>query len=184
MVSSRFQLLFWKVKREKKAQTSPRIHYTPPCLIVSALTWENLAGNGPAGAALSSSENQSYKGSLCWSGTENCTLAAALRLNQRWATLEKTWEFSVCISPPSTSFYFLLASPCLSFAVCLCLSVPQCPYLSIKYIFILNVAVKLDDSNCLSLSVCYLPFSPSVPFSFHFSFLLSVSAQSDCRFPK
>ncbi len=145
-------------------------------------TWENLAGYGPAGAALSSSENQSYKGSLCWSGTENCTLAAALRLNQRWATLEKTWEFSVCLSPPSTSFYFLLASPCLSFAVCLCLSVPQCPCLSIKYILIHGCCCQAGWFN-LSFSFCLLSFSfcfPVIPLClFLFSFLfpsLSINA--------
>lgn len=84
-------------------------------------TCENLAESGPAGAALSSSENHSNKGSLCWSGTENCTLAAALRPNQRWATLEKAPDFSVCLSPPSNLVLFP-TGVALSHLCCLCLS--------------------------------------------------------------
>lgn len=106
---------------------------SPPCLIASAAAWENLPGKSPAAPALSSSENVSYKGQLCWSGNENCTLAAALALNQRWATLEKARkDFSVCLSPPPTSISFLWVSALffLSFAVCLCLSISLLKYIS------------------------------------------------------
>lgn len=62
-------------------------------------------------------ESKRYKGSLCWSGSENCTLAAALRLKQRRATLEKLFLLFTSIH---LMLLFATAPPCLS---CLSLTV-------------------------------------------------------------
>lgn len=143
MVSNSIKMPFSKVG-DKRILRIHQHRRSPTVWDCQQPMWENLVGWGPAGVALSSSwEVPTQRLTVLewhWELQAGSSSDTYPELGNTWKDL--TFFLPVCPSPPSTSFYFLLASGCLSFGVgrpvcqsapllvCLstCLSVSQCIY--------------------------------------------------------